>query len=167
MMQEDNDKIIKIIQSSTRKIMGSFRERIELLRDCSDDVKSLIREGYDTKTAQNTAERLFGAKENISFLAIDGTQSQDQTLDMLVFYAGAFGYIGQLEFTGDKGCTYGEPIGIKGTMGVSTAIPVYALLCSNFLLNIHLHPSPDELSVSTLSNFRCGKKKSKNFFKGL
>jgi hypothetical protein len=59
--EEDNDKIIKIIQSSTRKIMGSFRERIELLRDCSDDVKSLIREGYDAKilitttTHSNTA----------------------------------------------------------------------------------------------------------------
>lgn len=69
-----------------------------MLRECSEDVKLLIREGHDSNIAQSAAERLFGCKDNISFLAIDGIQSQDEVLDMIIFYAGAFGYIGKLDF---------------------------------------------------------------------
>ncbi|MFY9870306.1 MAG: hypothetical protein WAK17_11345 [Candidatus Nitrosopolaris sp.] len=46
---------------------------------CSDDIKLLLREGYDVKVAKETAEKFFG-KKKISFIAIDGTQSQDQQL---------------------------------------------------------------------------------------
>jgi hypothetical protein len=67
------------------------------LSSLPDDIKLLLREGYDVKVANETAEKFFG-KKKISFIAIDGTQSQDQQLDMLIFYAGAFGYIGHLEF---------------------------------------------------------------------
>ena len=85
----------------------------------------LIREGYDPQIAENTAERFFGTKENISFLAIDGTKSQDEALEMIIFYAGAFGYIGTLDFINKKGCSYNEPTAVKGTLSVSTAIPVH------------------------------------------
>lgn len=39
------------MQSSTRNILSSYRERAELLRECSEDVKLLIREGYDLQIA--------------------------------------------------------------------------------------------------------------------
>jgi len=55
-----------------------------LLSECSDDVKLLIREGHDPEIAQNTAERLFGSIDNVSFLAIDGTKSQDEALEMVI-----------------------------------------------------------------------------------
>jgi len=55
---------------------------------------------------------------------IDGTQSQDKELDMLIFYAGTFGYIGQLNFT-DKGCCYDERLEMKASMNISAAIPVH------------------------------------------
>jgi hypothetical protein len=97
------DKIIKLVQSSTRNILSHYRERAQLLRECSDDVKSLIRDGHDAKIAQKTAGQLFGAKDGISFLAVDGTQSQDEQLEMLIFYAGVFGYIGKLDFVDNKG----------------------------------------------------------------
>lgn len=97
-MTEEHDKIIKLVQSSARNILSSYRERAQLLRECSEDVKLLIREGHDSNIAQSAAERLFGCKDNISFLAIDGIQSQDGVLDMIIFYAGAFGYIGKLDF---------------------------------------------------------------------
>jgi hypothetical protein len=73
-MAEEHDKIIRLVQSSTRNILNNYRERAESLSECSEDVKLLIREGHDPEVAQNTAERLFGTKHNISFLAIDGTK---------------------------------------------------------------------------------------------
>jgi hypothetical protein len=93
------------------------------LRQCSDDISLLIREGYNVKEAQNAARKLFGM-DKVSFLAIDGTESQDQTLDILIFYAGAFGYLGQLDFTNMKGCHYSEPSEVAETTSVSAAIPL-------------------------------------------
>ena len=95
--ENDQDIIIQSLQSSTRALIGSFRDRTEFLREHSQDIKTLLTEGYSLNTARTTAEKFFG-KKKVSFIAIDGTESQDQQLDMLIFYAGAFGYIGQLEF---------------------------------------------------------------------
>ena len=89
-----------------------------------NDLKMLIREGYDINTTREAAKNLFG-KYNVPFLAIDGTQSQDQALDMLVFYAGAFGYLGRLDFTDNKGCCYNEPSEVEGTLNTSAAIPLH------------------------------------------
>ena len=124
-MSEENEKIIKLVQSSTRNILSHYRERAELLSECSDDVKLLFKEGHDPEIAQNTAERLFGSVDNVSFLAIDGTKSQDEALEMVIFYAGAFGYISKLNFSNNKGCTCSEPAAVEGTLSMSTAIPVH------------------------------------------
>ena len=118
-LENDDDKLIKLVQSSTRNLMGSFRDKTALLSKCSDDIKLLLREGYDVKVAKETAEKFFG-KKKISFIAIDGTESQDQQLDMLIFYAGAFGYIGQLEFV-EKGCSCGEILEANSITNVSAA----------------------------------------------
>ena len=106
--------------------MNSFRDKTDLLRQCHKDIKLLIREGYDKKIAYETALTLFG-KNEAKFIAIDGTKSQDQELDMLVFYAGAFGYVGQLEFSDDnsKGCTFNEPMEVEGNVSISAAISVH------------------------------------------
>lgn len=126
MNESEHEKIIKLVQSSTRALMDSFSEKADSLRQCSADVKILIREGYDKKKAKETARRLFGGDgQEVSFLAIDGTQSQDQELDMLVFYAGAFGYIGKMDFSGDNGCGYEEPTQTEGATSISAAIPVH------------------------------------------
>jgi len=52
--------------------MESFRDKTESLTKYSDDIKLLLREGYDVKIAKKTAEKFFG-KKKISFIAIDGT----------------------------------------------------------------------------------------------
>ena len=44
---------------------------------------------------------------------------------MLVFYAGAFGYLGKLDFTDNKGCCYNEPSEVEGTLNTSAAIPLH------------------------------------------
>jgi hypothetical protein len=125
LLQQDPDKVIALVQSSTRNIMKSFRGKTDVLRQCHKDIKLIIREGYDKKVAYETALSLFG-KDKAKFIAIDGTRSQDQELDMLVFYAGAFGYVGQLEFSdSSKGCTFNEPVEVEGNVSISTAISVH------------------------------------------
>jgi hypothetical protein len=111
--------------------MGSFREKTELLTKCSNDIKLLIREGYNVKVAKQTAENFFG-KKKISFIAIDGAQSQDQQLDMLIFYAGAFGYIGELEFVKEH-CSCGEILEPHTVSNVSAAIPIHEEDVSNIV----------------------------------
>jgi hypothetical protein len=71
MNQQDPDKIIHLVQSSTRNLMSSFRDRTDALRQCSKEIKHIIREGYDKRAAYDTALKLFG-KEKVKFLAIDG-----------------------------------------------------------------------------------------------
>ena len=127
----DDDKQIRLVQSSTRSLMASFRDKTELLTKCSDDIKLLLREGYDVKLAKETAEKFFG-KKKISFIAIDGTESQDQQLDMLIFYAGAFGYIGQLEFV-ENGCSCDEVLEASSITNVSAAIPIHEEDASNIV----------------------------------
>jgi hypothetical protein len=112
-MVEESEKIIKLVQSSTRNILSHYRERAEQLRESSEDVKLLIREGYDPEIAQRAAERLFNTKDDVSLLAIDGTKNQDDALEMVIFYAGAFGYVSKLSFNNDKGCSCSEPIAVK------------------------------------------------------
>ncbi|MGA9843028.1 MAG: hypothetical protein WBQ25_12000 [Nitrososphaeraceae archaeon] len=53
----DDDRQIKLVQSSTRSLMASFRDKTESLTKCSDDIKLLLRERYDVKIAKETAEK--------------------------------------------------------------------------------------------------------------
>lgn len=122
---QEHDKIIELVQSSTHNILESYNERARLLQECSGDVELLLRKGYNKIIAMNAAKQFFGSTRDISFLAIDGTKSQDETLEMVIFYAGAFGYTGKLDFIDHKGCRCHDPIAAKGIKSVSTAIPVH------------------------------------------
>ena len=45
---------------------------------------------------------------------------------MMIFYAGAFGYVGRLHFTDStNGCTFDEPLPIEGSLGLSTAVSIH------------------------------------------
>lgn len=121
-MTENQDRIIRLVQSSTRNLIDSFSKKTEILSG-STDIKKLIREGYDPKIVQNTAKSLFGS-DVVKFLAIDGTLSEEEKLSMLIFYSAAFGYVGQVEFS-EKGCISLEPSASEGGKEVSTAIPIH------------------------------------------
>lgn len=122
---QDPDKLIRVVQDSTKNLLHSFRDKANALHDRSEDIRLLIREGYNKEIAYRTALNLFG-KDTTSFLAIDGTESQDQQLDMMIFYAGAFGYIGKLHFNDStNGCTFDEPLPIEGSLGLSTAVSIH------------------------------------------
>ena len=125
MPSQDPNNPIRVVQDSTRNLLHSFRDKANALHDRSEDIRSLIREGYDKEIAYRTALNLFG-KDTTSFLAIDGTESQDQQLDMMIFYAGAFGYIGKLHFNDSThGCRFDEPLPIEGSLDLSTAVSIH------------------------------------------
>ena len=126
----DYEKIIEVVRSSTNNLLSSFQEKNTLLRQYPTDIKSYIREGYDKQKAYDCAVNLF-RKNTTTFIAIDGIESQDQYLDMLVFYAGAFGYTGELEFSKDTGCKYKEIEELKGINNVSAAISIHEQDTSN------------------------------------
>ena len=121
--ENSQDLSIQSLQYSTRALIGSFRDKTKMISTCSNDIKKLLREGYDVNVARSIAEKFFG-QTKISFIAIDGTESQDQQLDMLLFYVGAFAYTGQLEF-GAKKCECGDVTEADRISNISTAIPLY------------------------------------------
>jgi hypothetical protein len=47
MPMQDPDKLIRGVQVSTRNLLHSFRDKASALHDYSEDVRLLIREGYD------------------------------------------------------------------------------------------------------------------------
>ena len=73
-------------------------------------------------SASLTGRKFFGGDE-IGFVAIDGTDSADQQLDLLVFYVGAFAYSGKIRFLdGQIAVGNSQPLG--GDLSVSAAIPL-------------------------------------------
>jgi hypothetical protein len=104
--------------------LDSFNDKTSSLSASCEDINQLIRVGFDSKAACNAARNLFG-NDDVEFLAIDGTKSEDQKLDILVFYTAAFGYIGKLKFK-DEGCVSSDPIAIDNEgKDVSAAIPIH------------------------------------------
>lgn len=120
--QSMDDPLIESVKSSTRALINTFREKTKMLTDCSD-LKLVLRQGYQKDIAKLASQRFF-ANSRVSFVAIDGTESQDESLDMLIFYAGAFGYSGHLEFL-DSGCDCGEVVQAHQSTDISTAIPLF------------------------------------------
>ena len=76
------------------------------------------------KSASATGRRFFG-RDEVQYVAVDGTCSVDQHLDLLVFYVGAFGYSGTLRFEDDE-IKVGDPSPTnQSSAAVSASIPLY------------------------------------------
>ncbi len=111
------------VRSSTRFLLKSFKSKTdELRKTAGKDVGKLLRFGVDQARACSTAREFFG-KDSVGYMAVDGTFSIDQKLDLLVFYVGAFGYAGTLGFDGDE-IKIGDPAPMTGSTAVSASIPL-------------------------------------------
>ena len=110
------------VQASTRFLLDSFKAKIGTLRDCGPDVRALLRFGVDLPGAASTAKRFFGT-DTVDYIAIDGTDSVDQQLDLIVFYVGAFAYAGKATFRSD-GVVVGAPRATNPGLSASAAIPL-------------------------------------------
>jgi len=117
-------RTIEEVRNSTRFLLKSFKAKTDLLKlTAGEDVKELLRFGVDQASASSTARSFFGAK-SVEYVAIDGTYSVDQKLDLLVFYVGAFGYSGELRFADDR-VEVGEPAPMnQSSEAVSASIPL-------------------------------------------
>jgi len=110
------------VEASTRFLLRSFKEKIAGLKECGPEIAQILRFGIDMSSASLTGRKFFGGDE-IGFVAIDGTDSADQQLDLLVFYVGAFAYSGKIRFLdGQIAVGNSQPLG--GDLSVSAAIPL-------------------------------------------
>ena len=57
---QDPGKFIRVVQDSTKNLLHSFRDKANALHDHSEDIRLLIREGYNKEIAYRTALNLFG-----------------------------------------------------------------------------------------------------------
>ena len=117
-------RTIAEVRASTRFLLRAFNEKTEELKGpAGQDVKKLLRFGVDPKAAGSTAKSFFGG-DSADYIAIDGTFSVDQKLDLLVFYVGAFGYSGTLRFLDDR-VEVGDPKPMsQSSQAVSASIPL-------------------------------------------
>src|SRR5712692_10425966 len=117
-------RTIAEVRASTRFLLRAFNEKTEELKGpAGQDIKALLRFGVDTKAASSTARSFFGG-DSAEYIAIDGTFSVDQKLDLLVFYVGAFGYSGSLRFLDDR-VEVGDPKPMsQSSQAVSASIPL-------------------------------------------
>ncbi|MEM2125457.1 MAG: hypothetical protein QXQ53_03575, partial [Candidatus Methanosuratincola sp.] len=122
-MSAEHERIVGSVRSSTQKLVGKFGEKIDSLRRSSGAIRSLIREGYSADKALFAARSLFGGSK-VKFVAVDGTMAQDRQLDMIIFYAGAYAYQGELLFDW-SGCRMTGLNEETTSASVSSAIPIY------------------------------------------
>jgi hypothetical protein len=117
-------RTIEEVRSSTRFLLKSFKEKTDQLkRSEGHDIRELLRFGVDPASASSTARSFFG-RDSVDYIAIDGTCSVDQKLDLLVFYVGAFGYSGGLRFLDDS-ILVGDPMPLnQSSEAVSASIPL-------------------------------------------
>ncbi len=121
-MSDIESRTIDEVQSSTRFLLKSFNSKISALKDSSHDIRKFLRFGVDYESACMTASKFFG-NSPVDYIAIDGTQSIDQKLDLLVFYIGAFAYMGNVKFP-ENYLVIGDPKPVGGDFSLSTAIPL-------------------------------------------
>jgi hypothetical protein len=126
-LSEDADegvesRTIAEVQASTRFLLGSFKAKMEALKDCGPDVKRLLRFGVDFASAAATSKKFFGT-DTVEYIAIDGTDAVDQQLDLIVFYVGAFAYSGMVKFGADR-VDVGPPRATAGNLSASAAVPL-------------------------------------------
>jgi uncharacterized membrane protein YgcG len=117
-------RTLQEVRSSTRFLLNSFKGKIDELKTSSGpDIRKLMRFGVDQRSACSTGRAFFGSDE-VGYVAVDGTCSIDQHLDLLVFYVGAFGYSGILRLENDE-IKVGDPVPMnQSSMAISASIPL-------------------------------------------
>jgi hypothetical protein len=120
--EDAGSRTIAEVQASTRFLLETFKSKMSELRGRGEEVRGLLRFGVDLEAASSTAMRFFGS-DATDYIAIDGTEAVDQQLDLIVFYVGAFGYSGRIEFT-PSSVVVGDPRPEVASLSVSAAIPL-------------------------------------------
>ncbi|MDE1853373.1 MAG: hypothetical protein KGI38_06460 [Thaumarchaeota archaeon] len=115
-------RTIAEVQASTRFLLDSFKSKMADLKVCGPEIRALLKFGVDLSAASSTAREFFGS-DVADYIAIDGTDSVDQQLDLIVFYVGAFAYGGKVKFS-PEGVYVGDPKATEVDLSVSAAVPL-------------------------------------------
>jgi hypothetical protein len=115
------DRTVDFVRQSTSHLLSSFRGKLDLLRGNDEVTQKLLRLGYDKLSCIEEALKFFNS-DQVRFLAVDGTEFQEERLDMLVFFAGAYAYSGYIEFNEDIEAR--PPTSSNDYFGLSCAIPL-------------------------------------------
>lgn len=103
-----------------------YEQRFSCLKNFYESLLSnLIRIGFNTKEAYETAKEFFGAS-SVRFAGIDGTMYSRPLFDLVVFFGGAYASTGTITFHEDKPPTvkYDERTAKHGA-GISSVVPIY------------------------------------------
>ncbi len=117
------DRTIEQIRNSASGLLKAFRSKLDSLKDNHELTEKLIRQDFDRQECVKEGIDFFG-KSEVRYLAIDGTDFQDERLDMVIFYAGAFGYSGLLRFSDSDGVVAETPRSEDDSFSLSVAIPL-------------------------------------------
>ena len=82
--------------------------KLDTLRGNEEISKKIIKQGFSKTKVFGEAIKFFGSDE-VRYIAIDGTEFEQNTLDILVFYSGAFGYSGFVRFSDSYGVVADPP----------------------------------------------------------
>lgn len=128
-IEDGQDKNIETVRSSANRLLTRFRDRLEQLRGNPQVTEKILRQGFNSQSCFEEAIRFFG-REEVNYLAIDGTEFEDDRLDMLIFFAGAFGYTGAIRFALPQGegeetvVTSDPPFASPQSVSLSCAVPL-------------------------------------------
>lgn len=128
--QLGQDRTVEYVRNSTSRLLSIFNEKLNLLRGNDEVAKKILRMNFNRQTCFDEAIKFFGA-DTVRYLAIDGTEFKDERLDMLIFFAGAYAYGGDLQFKESGDVEARPPSAEKDFLGISCAIPISEEYSSN------------------------------------
>ena len=117
-----SERTIQSVRSSASELLVTFRSKLDELRGNEEISEFLLRQGFDARTCFEEAQSFLGS-HHVEYLAIDGTKFEDSRLDMSVFFAGAYGYLGDLNFN-ENAVVAESPKPSQDSYSLSTAVPV-------------------------------------------
>jgi hypothetical protein len=112
-------------QGATKQVTD-YEQRFSSIKNIYDDLLvNLIREGFDTKQACETAREFFGGT-TVRFAGVDGTLYSRPMFDMVIFFGGAYAATGAVRFSenAEPEVEYDERT-LQKSMGVSSVVPIY------------------------------------------
>jgi hypothetical protein len=97
------ERLGNILRNTASSQIEDYQHRFSYMAALYDIVfKDLIIDKFDTQQACITAHKFFG-KNNVNFVAIDGTEYSKPMFDMVIFYAGAYSCEGNIAFSQEGG----------------------------------------------------------------
>lgn len=130
-------------QGATKQV-SDYEERFSVLKGAYDTLlASMIRTGFDSKEAFQTATEFFG-KDTVRFAGIDGTMYSRPLFDMVVFFGGAYAATGTIQFSESaKPQVEYDAKTLEQNVGMSSVIPIYV----NEILDMdHSFSAPEQPS---------------------